>query len=221
MKNIIIGKIIIGSKDDKPLLWSPYEVLKDSKKDIDLIDAVSEPSLIKIDALAYINSIYIDFSTTYQFYNNKTPINDFKLFQKESLEKDIKEYEEEGNYFKMAKRIFIKTKNKDLIDLFNSEDGLINQVINNIDTLLYIVENRQKLPFKNMSNEIDNFINTINLLDNKNLIKDSDTIDMLLRQAENSRVRATIKSKLTTLREKLNKVVQADSKTYLKEIKII
>jgi len=221
MKNIIIGKISIGIKDEKPMKWTPFEVLKGSKNKINILDAIAEPSLIKIDVIAYINSIYIDFSTTYQFFNNKTPINDFKLFQTESLDRDIKEYEKEGNYFKMAKRLFIKTKNKELLELFNGEDGLINQVISNIDTLMYIVENRQKIPFKNISSEIDGFINKINLLDNKTLVKDSDNIDMLLRQAENSTVRKTIINKLNTLRTKFDKIVQSDSKEYLKELKIL
>jgi len=221
MRNLIIGKIIIGSKDDKPIKWSAFDVLKGSKDKLNITDAITEPSLIKVDVIAYINSIYIDFSTTYQFFNNKTPINDYKLFSKDTLDEDIRKYEEEGNYFKMAKRIYIKTKESDLIPLFNSESGLINQVISNIDTLIYVVENRQKLPYQNISNEIDGFINRLNLLDDKALVKDSDNIDMLLRQAENSKVRKTIIKKLNTLRAKLDKVVQSDSKAFLKDLKIL
>ena len=52
-------------------------------------------------------------------------------------------------------------------------------------------------------------------------MKDSDNIDMLLRQAENSTVRKTIINKLNTLRTKFDKIVQSDSKEYLKELKIL
>ena len=178
MKNVIIGKVIAGKVNDKPLKWKPKDILKGVKDGVKLRDTFSEPSLFKIDVIAYINSLYLDFSNTYQFYNNKKLINNYELFKPDSLNEDITKFKSEGNYYKMAKRMFVKTNNKKLIPLFNSEDGAMNQVNGSIDTLIYILENRGQIPFKNIDSEIDDFINKLGLLANKKLAN-NDNISVL------------------------------------------
>jgi hypothetical protein len=206
--------------NDKPVKWTAKDILKGHKDGYKLIDAFLTPSLFKIDIIAYINSLYMDFSNTYQFYNNKTLINKYELFQPESLDNDIVKFEKEGNYFKMAKRIFVKTDNKKLIPLFNSADGAINQVMSNIDTIIYILENRARIPYKNIDAEIDEFINRLGVLDNMKLVNKTE-INTLLRQSEVLRNKKSLITKLTTLHNNLNKIVQSDSKTFLIENKIM
>ncbi|MDR3595831.1 hypothetical protein [Clostridium sp.] len=221
MKNVIIGKIVAGKVNNKPLKWKPNDILKGVKDGVKLRNTFTEPSLFKIDVIAYINSVYLDFSTTYQFYNNNTLLNKYELFQPKSLDEDIQKFKEEGNYYKMAKRMFVKSNNnKKFVPLFNSEAGAMNQVMGSIDTLIYLLENRGKVSFKNIDNEIDDFINKLGLLANKKLVNNSEIVP-LLKQAENTTVKKTVIRKLTTIENKLNKIVQPDSKQYLSDMKLI
>jgi hypothetical protein len=219
MKNVIVGGIIAGLYDNKPLKWNVQEVLKGEKHNIKFYDALCHPSLVKIDVIAYINSLYTEFSNTYQFYRNNTPINKFELFQKHSLDRDIEKYKKDENYFKMAKRIFVKTGNKKLIPLFNSDVGAMNQVLSDIDTIVYILENRAKIPFQNIDNEIDGFINRLGVLDNKKLVN-KQNINTLLRSAEKSKSKSSVIKTLNTLHKDINNIVQSETKTFLSKLKI-
>ena len=221
LKNIYISGIIIGLRNDKPLHWTIQDLKKGINLNITLEDAIQMKSIIKIDVIAYINSVYIDFSCTYQFFNQEKLINDYPLFQNKDLERDVEKYKEEHNYYKMAKRLYVLKQDPKLKDFFNSNTGNINQVISNIDTLIYILENMSSIPFKNIDSEIDGFINRLNSLDDKNLIKVSSNLNKILRDAESTKSKTKAIKDLNTIKTKLNNIVQDNTKQYLTKIKIL
>lgn len=226
MKNVYITKILFGQeKHGKPLKWSVSEVLQGHKNlgddsNLPFVDVVSDPSLCKLDVVALLNGVYVEFSNTYQFYNNKKLINKYELFQEDSLTNDIKKFKGEGNYFKMAKRLFMRDGDKDLVALFNGDAGFLNQICSNIDTLQYIVENVPQLPKTNIKQEIDGFITRINLLSNEKLTH-SEHLNMLLKQSENTESRKVLQKNLAILHKDIYDIVQSISKKYLKGLKLL
>ena len=208
--NLIVSKILAGSENGKPKQWKVKEVFNPEFE-----DTITVPSLIKIDVVAYVDSIYTDFSMTYQFYNNGKLLNGYKLFQEKSLNDDIKKFKDEGKFYKMAKRQFVKTGDKKYIPLFNGDAGLLNQVVSNIDSLIFVIENSSVLPLRKIQNEIDILINRVNLVAGRNILTRSLHNDWL-KKCETT----TSKNKLITLLEKVkdsyNTIINNDTKEYLK-----
>lgn len=214
--NVYIMKIIASADEkDKPMKWTVKNVMDGRVSDIQLRHVFNQPDMIKVDVTAFINSVYVDFSNTFQFYYGSKLMNKYKLFQKSSLDADIKKYKKEANYFKMAKRIFIRDDNLKLIPLFNSDLGAINQVMSNIDTLIAILEDVSHPSFKNIHEEIDGFINRLNVLYNTKLIRNDKVIEMI-KQAETLTGRKQLIRKLKRLYDDLNPIVQIGTKKYLK-----
>jgi hypothetical protein len=220
LSNIYVGYTMAGLVNDKPLKWTLTDVLEGENKGYTLEDAFLSPSIFKLDVIALIDGIYTEFSNTYQFFNKNKLINEYELFKKSSLIDDIERFKKDKNYYKMAKRIFIKDGNKKLIELFNGDAGFLNQICANIETLIYIFENIKKLPMKNIKNEIDNFITRINLLNNTKILNDEHLI-IMLKQTENTTDREKLIKNLSILYNDIDEIVQSDSKKFLKKLKLI
>jgi hypothetical protein len=79
------------------------------------------------------------------------------------LKKNILYLAEDGQYFKMGKRIFsllTGTRSKllePLSELFNGDLGRIYSIVSDIDTLLFLLENEAALPLRKFKYEIGQF----------------------------------------------------------------
>jgi len=104
----------------------------------DSITSVKDATLIKIDMVVYLNFAFTEVSCIYSF-TKEAPTKDEFLQQ---LTSEIKELEQEGNYYKVLKRMFsiykIKGETDKLVALtryFNGPDGLVYQRISNYDAV--------------------------------------------------------------------------------------
>lgn len=164
--NTYIGDIKFGIDDNSnPIRWKVNDVLKGFKivnaKKYKLNDCLNDKAMKKIDVIHLVNnSIYKEFSCVYML-KNETTQNDANI----SIKKDIIEYAKEKNYFKMLKRAYsIISQNNDtlcktLVDFFNSSAGQVNNIMADIQTLIYIMENIKSFPVARVQNELDNFKN--------------------------------------------------------------
>lgn len=137
--------------DDKgePLLWTIDEIIKGKKGDYNLINVLNEKSVIKIEIVAYLNSQFIPFSDVFHFQIGSIGINQEKITKDTipSLSKEIKKYYDLKNYMKVLKRLFVISivENKDilskkLINIFQSDIGLIYKTKSDVSTIIKVLE---------------------------------------------------------------------------------
>lgn len=152
--------------------WSPSEILKGSKKLRDgrvytLEQAIQSPAITKLDISAYVKEErFVELSIIYVFKRNGKSLNedpkDTSLLR--SLRESIIALEHEGNYFKMAKRIYslagavgnTKAQHK-LAGLFNSDVGRLYSIVSDMDTLSALYDSGYKPDRKKVETELDNF----------------------------------------------------------------
>jgi hypothetical protein len=220
IENCYVGDIKLGGTLEKPLRWTVAQIMKGRNKNVQLSDCFTHPAMTKIDAIVLIDGVYTEFSTIYEFWNNGRRLNNYKSSDLEGIYADIKTYYDEGNYFKSAKRIFsyyTKTKQKpkvqkQLLDLFNSDLGLWNQVCNNIVTLIYMFENYNKLDIDKIHAEMDGFIEKLSRVGASALDID------ILRKLQETKNKNTILKQLKKLNKYLFDNLQTQTKAYLKNI---
>lgn len=150
--------------------WTPREVLRGRKTLRDgrvytLTEAFRSPSIIKLDVVGLVNnSRYTDFSVIYELHDptGKT-LNPVKKDVGASLRDDIEHYTKKGEHFKVLKRKFALAKLKGntkelkrLQPILNGDLGRLYQVVSDIGTLLYLLENH-KGSLSKMKFEIDQF----------------------------------------------------------------
>ena len=158
--------------------WKPSEVLQGFKligpkgpkeRKYTLEEGFESKSLTKMDTVAYVeNNRYTDFSMIYECKNNGKVLNMGITDIEQSLKENILGYMMKGNYFKMAKRMFALAKYKlskpdirKLAPLFNTDLGLMYQVVGDIGTLLYLFESEKHLKFEKIKYETDQFKNRL------------------------------------------------------------
>jgi len=173
-KNINILKEI----DLHKIRWTPREILQGFKtirdgSKITFKHAINTPAIFKLDVIGLTNNgKFTEFSIIYDVYVKGKHINPIELDITKALLHDIKYYSSKGNYYKVMKRLFSlarfeyisgidKKKNeKDLIILnkiLNSDVGILNAVKNDIDAILYLLENEDRLPMDKIQAEIQGF----------------------------------------------------------------
>lgn len=162
MKDVYIGDIKWGEKDGKPLRWKPADILKGSKNGVTLEEGI-KTGLCKLDVIAFLDNVYTDVSIIYDFgYSKIDNIHD-------SLNADKLELLKEGNYYKALKRHFSGLLHKQpsaesvkkITAYFNGNCGLVYQVLSNIKTLIYMLENFHRLSFNKIDSELDTMINRL------------------------------------------------------------
>jgi len=214
----LISKLILGLENDNPKKWDAKDFLNQNLKPY-----IEQDSLIKIDAIKLIDGIYSDFSCVYQFFNNDKKINNFELFKPDDLNKDIKKFKQEKNYFKMAKRIYALTGNENLITLFNSNLGKMSQIISNIETIIFMLEHN-RVSLKKIQNEINIIINKLSSIDDEEFLnREKQIVNKLKRisdyKNEKKNYNSIVKI-LNNLNNFLFKILQKNTKLWLKENKI-
>lgn len=149
--------------------WTPNEVLGGAKRLQDgrtywLKDAFASPSLTKLDIVALVqNNRFTDFSCIYLFKNNGKILNNVPIDEK-GIQEDIVYFMSEGNWFKVAKRLFAlakiqedKTKLVKLNEMLNGDLGRLYSIISDANTILFLLENESDIPIAKIRYEIDQF----------------------------------------------------------------
>jgi len=141
MPKVIIGDIKLGGTMDEPRRWKPEELLKSN-----LTQAIGEPGLRKIDAVANVNGRYIEFSTVYLYPKEELNTKDYI----KDLQRAAREKIGDGNYWKALKRWFsiqrlrgVKKDVEELIPIFNGDLGILYSVMSDIEVLMYLIQNKK------------------------------------------------------------------------------
>jgi len=151
--------------------WTPKEVLCGCKKLADgrtysLCESFASPSLTKLDIVAYVqNARFTDFSCIYIFENKGRVLNRVDTGRlDESIQEDILFFASQGNWFKVAKRMFSTAKfekNRAVLDklneLLNGDLGRLYSIVSDGNTILYLLENEDEIPINKIRYEIDQF----------------------------------------------------------------
>jgi hypothetical protein len=133
-----------------------------------------------------------------------------------------------GDYFKVLKRLFSlysyqkDDKNiKKLYEILNSDLGIVNQIINDIDILGSLLMNYNSIPKEKITITINEFINRLNSVYTLNdFIKKEKNIIDDIRKAINSKTREEVMKHLEPVKEQLKSILNKHSLKYLKQFNI-
>lgn len=164
------------------LRWTPQDILKGEldfrNKKIKLNEAMESSGLFKLDLIARLeNKDFQEFSIIYDLRKNNIRVNIKKINTLKSLEENINFYINEGSYFKALKRLFskynyiykyknkkrvkVEPKIKKILEILNSDLGILYQVLGDIELLIYLINNYERLNINDIKTEMDNFVNRL------------------------------------------------------------
>jgi hypothetical protein len=212
-----------GEDDNKePIRWSYNDILKGSNGKYKFVDCLLMKCTMKLDLVYFFNNFATEITENYYLEignqtNFKKPMIDTKKIIK-NLIIAYNENIENKKYFKALKRMFSiqsieKRPSKQLVDLFNSELGLLYKCIANIKTIVLLLEQTFKVV------PIDRIIENLQLIKynaskivncNVNI---SDDIDKICKLDRNK-----MKGQLEQLCDKLDKIINENCKQYLIKI---
>jgi hypothetical protein len=187
-----------------------YKILGNGEKKF-FRDCLMDKVRMKLDMVYLLDGEYIELSEIYRLnINGRKNYDDANIIQE--LKQEIEKYKKEGNYYKMYKREFSllrhqgknKGKNKkrqiQLINLFNGQAGLLNNLINQLKIIQNVCiqtfrkpklddvrNNLQSIKFKLSSvYEIyhKNFSNIIDSICKKPLSKIYDSLTPIINNLE-------------------------------------
>lgn len=221
LHGVIIADIKAG-QDDKgqALRWRPFEILRGKKGKYYLKDCFYQPARIKMDTIAFISNVFVEFSMIYFFENNGKLTNDFPI---PSIPEEIDSLKKKGKYFKAVKRMYILQKSPKFVKLFNSDAGMIYQVSGHLKTIEYLLEN-EKILLKERSlkgidadidSQLDEMITKLNMLMEKQLLTHQAQIDKLLRKAQSTTKHSTLLKYIKQLTGILDDISNAYAKDYM------
>jgi len=139
------------TEEERKMRWNRhdiakgYKIINGHKKYFK--DCILDPTIMKIDYVVLLNGQFIEISENYNI-TIKGKSNEIDNDFEEEMKEEIKKYKREGNLFKAYKREFsllrYQDKNKkrqtQLIQLFNSEAGYLNKIINELKLVLLMTE---------------------------------------------------------------------------------
>jgi hypothetical protein len=206
--------------------WKPSEILKGFKILVDgrkftLEEAVQSRTMTKMDVVSWVqNNRFTDFSCIYVFRNNGNILNvPLDPNAETSIRDNMYVLKSQGNYFKMAKRLFalakIQKKRRiieNLAPLFNSDAGRMYHVYGDIGTIESLLENNEEVPYSALKLEIDQFKGR---LSNVGLSWFLENESKILKSIEKAESRKTMEEALKELKEKLYELMSRYAKVYL------
>jgi hypothetical protein len=140
--------------------WTPKEILNGKKtlrdgRTYSLAEAVQSPTITKLDVIALVSGRYTDFSIIYEFHLGSKILNEDVIDPEASLKESIKQYQREGNRFKVLKRKFslakLQNNTKELQKIhtiLNSEAGKLYTLYSDVKTLADLLESHKLSPPK-------------------------------------------------------------------------
>jgi predicted nucleic acid-binding protein len=209
-----------------------FKILKDKRK-FTLADAFQTPTITKLDVVSWVqNNRFTDFSMIYQFKNNGRSMNHIVVDIEKSIRENIFVLHHEGNYFKMAKRIFALAKLKGYIDvleklspLFNGDVGRLYMVYGDIGTLESLFDITDVIPYSKVNFEIDQFKGRLsNIALEKYIHRENDLftmIDKLTNIHSSKYSRKDITELLKKIKTILSNLMSFYAKSYLTKVRLM
>jgi hypothetical protein len=214
------------------LRWKATEIKKGEKifrgETFKLKDAFTM-GLVKVDIITFLNNGRItEASIIYDVRKKGIRINKFTINPTRSFKNDIQYYKSVGDYFKVLKRLFSlysyqkDDKNiKKLYEILNSDLGIVNQIINDIDIVFSLLENHSSISKEKMFITISEFINRLNSIYTLNdYLKRERDIFKHIKEAINFKDREDIIKHLTPVKEQLKSILNKHSLKFLNKFNI-
>lgn len=210
--------------------WRPDDVARGfkilrNKTKFTLAEAFLTPMLAKLDVVGFVeNSRYTDFSCLYEFWNKNKELNPDPLDFIKSIKKDIIALKLEGNKFKALKRIFSLARYQEnttlmaeITPILNSDLGRLYQVISDIGTIRYMLQEHAVTKddhlLKNIHFEIDQFVRRLSNVTRKDFVAgEGEVLDMIKFAVKQSKP-AALDSQLEKIESILNKYLQTGTPT--------
>jgi hypothetical protein len=213
--------------------WTVSEVLAGDKMLADgrrftLQDAVQSPAIVKLDAVSLVQgSRFTDFSIIYAFRWHGKPVNDFKMDMEHELKKDIAFLAGNGDYYKLAKRLFSLLKQRkgtgkilsDLTDMFNSDLGRLYSIISE-----FLMENAESLPLDKIRFELDQIRGRLGLIVDLAGVDTPAVLTMLLKMLsipDTADGRARLLADVERLGEKFTETLNTEAAKRLTAMKLL
>jgi hypothetical protein len=150
--------------------WTPAEILTGRKKLRDgrvirLSQACRLPGMAKMDAIGKVQgSRFTEFSVIYEFRNKGKVLNPYRYDIRESLREAAVAYKQDGNYFKVLKRLYTLARYendletvKELTPLLNSDLGRLYHIVADMRTLVSLLQ-QPRVPIAEIRYEVDQFV---------------------------------------------------------------
>jgi len=206
--------------------WTPAEILKGEKRLVDgrkytLEEAVQSHTMTKMDVISWVqNNRFTDFSCIYVFKNNGTILNaGLDPDAENSIRDNMYVLKSQGNYFKMAKRMFalarIQNKRRiieGLSPMFNGDLGRMYHVYGDIGTLQSLFEMKEDVPYSALKVEIDQFKGRLSNVGVYGFLKNEARI---LKAIDKAETKSSMQKALADLKDKLYEIMSRYAKIYL------
>jgi len=209
-------------------IMAGHKVLQDGRK-YTLEEGIQSPTITKMDVVSWISgNHFTDFEMIYELSLRGNVINkglrDLDLAIKES----ILLMRKEGNYFKMAKRMYAlaryyKYKHDlgPLNDLFIGDLGRLYGIFGDAASLKFLIENADTLPVEKIEMEIDQFISRLSNVVIPTYLRRESAIMGIVNKLKNPKIikhnNETMLKLLNSLRFQLFTILSNASLRYLKE----
>ena len=210
--------------------WTPQEVLRGKKTLVDgrtftLEEAFQTPTITKMDVVAWVQgNRFTDFSVIYEFRKGKTILNPAMVDIEQGLKENIYALYHEGDFYKMAKRMFALARILNafpvlslLSQLFNGDLGRLYVVYGDIGTLEFLLENEGQIPREKVQFEIDQFHNRLANVTLPKYLEDENEIASVLVRATNPTAYAQNHAQLLRLLRQLRKQLYSYLTSYSRQ----
>jgi len=210
------------------LHWTLDELLRGSKGKTKFKNGLTSDDMIKLDIVARLSyANFVEISMIYNLeFEEKTLDEHHELTLskiKDDIHKEINEYITENNYFKSLRRLFslyklTESKNiKILFEFFNGDIGILNKVKANIE-IYYQLMNNYYMDINEMSFALQSqkdYLN--NIVNNIYVLHIYEQID----KTSNLKNNKSFKSKLKTMYDELNKIIQRETLKFIDNNNVI
>jgi hypothetical protein len=207
-------------------MW--YKVLQDGRK-YTLEQGVQAPTITKMDVVSWVNgNRFTDFEMIYEFHKGKTVINKAMTDMDIAIKENILVLRREGNYFKMAKRMFAlaryykwKHDIKPLSELFNSDLGRLYSIYGDAEALKFIIEEAPAIPKDKVLFEAQQFVSRLANVVIPTYMRREAKIMRVVNRLQDPKLytsdNATMLGLLDSLRGEIYEILQNYSLKYLRE----
>jgi len=208
--------------------WKPNEILKGYKILVDgrkftLEQAFESPTITKLDVVSWIqNSRFTDFSIIYTFKKNGKILNPGMRDFENAIRENIFMLKHEGNYFKMAKRMFALARYKKynsvlqiLSNMFNGDLGRLYIVYGDLGTLESMFETPIHIPNEKVEFELDQFRSRLSNIGLPKYLEAENSILLSIDKLMELSDKDTVLKQIKDLKEKLYKLLTHYAKQYI------
>jgi len=204
-----------------------YKMLQDGRK-YTLSEGVQSPTITKLDVVSWISgNHFTDFEMIYEFKLRGRIINKGLRDLEVAIKESVLLMRREGNYFKMAKRMYAlaryydyKHDLKPLNDLFIGDLGRLYGIYGDANSLKYLIENVDDLPKDKIAYEVDQFVSRLSNVVIPTYLRREATIMSLVNRLKNPQIythdNPTMLKLLDSLRFQIFSILSNYTLRYLK-----